>query len=277
MQSSKERGTSPILACLVGMALASVACGSGVRSGQGPPPDARDDAGRLIDLTHALSPESLYWPTGEPFEHERLDWGINDAGYWYAAAAFSSPEHLGTHLDAPVHFAEDGWTSADIPIDRLVGPGIIIDISARARIDPDATLQPDDIANWEEEHAAIPADAIVIVRTGWSELWPDWNSYYGSDTPTDVATLHFPGVSPEAAAVLVDRGVAGVGIDTASIDPGEDTGFAAHQVLGAANIFNLENLTAVADLPARGFTVMALPMKITGGTGGPARVVALID
>ena len=70
---------------------------------------------------------------------------------------------------------------------------------------------------------------------------------------------------------------AGVGIDTASIDPGEDTGFAAHQVLGAANIFNLENLTAVADLPARGFTVMALPMKIAGGTGGPARVVARID
>ena len=239
-------------------------------------PTILDSTQRLIDLTHALSPDGLYWPTGEPFVLERLAWGNNDAGDWYAAAAFSSPEHLGTHLDAPIHFSESGWTSADIPVDNLVGPGVLIDISSRANTDPDATLHPDDIAAWESAHGRLPNAAIVLVRTGWSERWPDWNTYYGSETPMDVATLHFPGVSPEAAKLLAERSVAGVGIDTASIDPGSGTGFATHRVLGAANIFNLENLTNLTDLPPVDFLVLAMPMKIEGGTGGPARVVAAI-
>lgn len=225
----------------------------------------------------SISPDSLYWPTGEPFAHERLSWGVGDGGYWYASGAFSTPEHLGTHLDAPIHFAEHGWAAADIPVERLVGPGVVIDISARAADDPDAVLLTDDVTAWEAAHGTTPQSAIVIVRTGWSARWPDWERYYGSETPMDVDTLHFPGVSPDAASLLVERGVAGVGIDTASIDPGFDTAFRTHQVLGAANVFNLENLTAVADLPAIGFVVVAMPMKISGGTGGPARVVAIVE
>lgn len=232
--------------------------------------------GSLIDLTYPLSPESIYWPTGEPFRHERLAWGQSEGGYWYAAASFSSPEHLGTHIDAPIHFAEHGWTAADIPIDRLVGPGALIDISSRAEHAPDTTLRPTDIEGWERTHGSVPRSGIVIVRTGWESRWPDWSAYYGTDTPMDVATLHFPGVSPDAARLLVDRGVAGVGIDTASIDPGSDTGFSTHQVLAAAGLFNLENLTNLAGLPDQGFVVLAMPMKIAGGTGGPARVVAQV-
>ncbi len=237
---------------------------------------ARGAGVRTVDLTHPLSQETLYWPTGSSFEHERLAWGRDAAGDWYSAAAFSSPEHLGTHLDAPIHFAESGWTSAEIPAERFLAPGAVIDISARSGTDPDAVLVPDDIAAWEIAHGPLPDRAIVIVRTGWGSRWPDWERYYGSATPKDVTTFHFPGVSAAAATALVDRAVAGVGIDTASIDAGPSTRFEAHRVLAAGNVFNLENLTRVDELPAAGFLVVALPMKIEGGTGGPARVLAVV-
>jgi len=230
----------------------------------------------LVDLTYPLSPDSIYWPTGSAFEHEQLDWGTSEGGYWYASAAFSSPEHLGTHLDAPIHFGENRWTSTDIPLERLFARGIVIDITDKANTDADATLAAEDIEAWERRNGAIPAGSMVIVRSGWASRWPDWNAYYGSETPEDVATLHFPGVSPEAARALLDRGIFGVGIDTASIDPGISSTFEAHQVLAAANIFNLENLTNVNGLPETGFGVIALPMKIEGGTGGPTRVVAVV-
>ena len=273
------------LASIPALAVASIAC-----SGGGPDRASDENVApatvalldpanvgiRFVDLTHALSPDSIYWTTGSPFEHQRLDWGLNDEGDWYAAAAFSSPEHLGTHMDAPIHFAEGGWTAATVPVERLIAPGVLIDISGRAAADPDATLQPDDLSAWESEHGAIPEGAVVVVRTGWSNRWPDWNEYYGSPTPADVTSLHFPGVSQAAAAALVERRIAGVGIDTASIDPGPSQRFEAHRILAPANIFNLENLTNLGELPASGFAVIALPMKISDGTGGPTRVVAAL-
>lgn len=234
-----------------------------------------DGNAELIDLSYALSPDSIYWPTGAPFEHE-VTAGINEAGYWYASGSFASPEHLGTHLDAPLHFGEGRWSSEQIPLRRLFARGALIDISDKARADPDATLSPDDISAWEQQHGALQEGSIVIVRTGWASRWPDWNAYYGTETPQDVTTLHFPGVSAEAARVLAERRVAGVGLDTASIDPGMSSDFQAHRILAAADAFNLENLTDLAALPASGFGVIALPMKIAGGTGGPTRVVAVV-
>ena len=231
----------------------------------------------VLDLTHPLSPESLYWPTGFPFEHERLEWGRDEAGRWYAAGRFSSPEHLGTHLDAPIHFAEAGWTSTDIPIHRLVGPGVILDISGRAADDRDAVVEPDDILAWEAAHGPLAAGAIVLVRTGWSSHWPDWNAYYGSETPMDATTLHFPGLSPDAATFFAERRVAGVGIDTASIDPGVSTTFDAHRALAEANVYGLENLTGLERLPSTGFLLVALPIRIEGGSGGPVRVAAFVE
>jgi kynurenine formamidase len=237
---------------------------------------ATGDGVRLVDLTYPLSPEGLYWPTGSAFEHEREGWAVNDEGFWYASGSFSSPEHLGTHIDAPIHFTEGGLTLEEISIDQLVGPGVLVDITERCSTDPDATLQPADLEEWEARHGTIPAGAIVIVRSGWSQYWPDWNAYYGSDTPDDVTTFHFPGISEAAATILAQRGVAGVGIDTASIDPGVSSMFEAHQVLGAAGVFNLENIMNLDSLPEAGFAIMALPMKIEGGTGAPTRVVALL-
>jgi len=276
------------LAALTMLACLALACGrsspGSATSARAPGPDvasplellASKKGFEILDLTHPLSTDSLYWPTGTAFEHRRLDWGVAPGGYWYASAEFKSPEHLGTHLDAPLHFAEHGWPAADIPSDRFLAPGIVVDIGPKAAAATDAVLQPDDLTAWERTHGRVPAGAIVIVRTGWAARWSSWNDYYGSPTPHDVATLHFPGVSREGAEQLVERSVAGVGIDTASIDPGSSRSFEAHRELSAANIFNLENLTNVDALPETGFVVIALPMKIADGTGGPAHVIALV-
>lgn len=230
----------------------------------------------LVDLTHPLSPDSLYWPNGSPFEYERQVWGAREDGQWYAMGYFSTPEHLGTHLDAPIHFAENGITNAAIPVEHFFAPAVVVDISARADEDPDTTLQAADIDAWEAEHGAVPEGAIILVRTNWSSRWPDWNAYYGSEDPFDTTTLHFPGVSPEGAARVVESGAVGVGIDTASIDPGNDTAFDAHRVLAEAQLFNLENLMNLDRLPEAGAWIVALPAKIEGGSGAPARVVALV-
>lgn len=230
----------------------------------------------VVDLTHPLSPDSLYWPNGEPFEFERQSWGYDEEGNWYAMARFATAEHLGTHLDAPIHFAPEMWTNDQIPVRRLIGPAVVVDISARAADDPDAVLEVADLDAWQRDHGDFPEGAILLVRAGWSQHWPDWNAYYGSEDPFDTATLHFPGIGPEAAERIVDAGFVGVGIDTASIDPGADTAFRAHRVLAAASLYNLENLTGLEALPPRGALLVALPAKIEGGSGGPARVVALL-
>ena len=229
-----------------------------------------------MTLTHALGPDSLYWPSGEPFEHQRQGWTFDADGNWYAMARFSMPEHLGTHLDAPIHFAAEGWTTAEIPVERLLGPAVVVDISERVAIDVDTTLQPSDLLAWETRHGKIPAGSILLVRTRWSDHWPNWSSYYGSDNASDITTLHFPGVSAEAAKAIVHRGVVGVGIDTASIDPGNDVLFRAHRVLASANLFSLENLVGLEALPEKGVLLLALPIKIVDGTGGPARVLGIV-
>lgn len=234
-----------------------------------------DDA-KLVDLTHAFDASTVYWPTAEDFKWKKTAWGPNEQGKWYASAEFSTSEHGGTHLDAPIHFAEGRQTAEQLEVARLVGPAYVIDISAQCARERDYQLQPSDIATFEKKHGKIPAKSIVLVRTGWSRFWPDREQYLGSAKRGDASGLHFPGVSPGAAEVLVARGIDGVGIDTASIDHGPSKEFGAHRVLAAANIYNLENLTGLEKLPAKGATLIALPIKIAGGSGGPVRAVALL-
>lgn len=231
---------------------------------------------RAVDLSYTFDEQTLYWPTDLPFHHEQKAWGVTEAGYWYSSFTFGGSEHGGTHLDAPIHFAEGKRTADQIPIEQLMGEAAVIDIAARCEQDPDYTLQVTDIEAHEREHGLIPADAIVLVRSGWGKHWPDKKAYLGTDAPGDVKNLHFPGISPEAAEFLVARGVAAVGIDTASIDPGVSRDFRAHQVLLGAQIPALENVASLEAVPARGALVFALPMKIGGGSGAPCRVVALV-
>jgi len=235
------------------------------------------DGGRLVDLTHPFDEHTIYWPTAKPFSLEPVAHGVTEGGWWYAANNFCAAEHGGTHLDAPIHFAEGRWTADQIPLDRLVGSAVVIDLSAKAAHDPDTLLTPADLALAERTDGRIPDGAIVLVRTGWEQWWSDRGHYLGSATPGDTAHLHFPGVGEEAAAWLTTaRRIRAIGIDTASIDRGASKDFRAHRALGNANVPIFENLAGLDALPRRGATFIGLPMKIGGGSGGPLRAVALL-
>ncbi|KAF2992462.1 cyclase family protein [Methylocystis sp. MJC1] len=233
-------------------------------------------ASKVVDLSHPYDANTIYWPT-EPtgFELKQEHKGVTKGGFFYYSNAFCSPEHGGTHIDAPMHFAENRWTNSEIPLDRLIRPAVIIDISRSAAKNPDYALTPADIAAWEEANGRIPDGAIVLLRTGWSARWPDRKAYLGDDTPGAVDHLHFPSFGVEAATTLIaERHVSLIGVDTASVDVGASKEFLVHRVIGAANVPGLENLTNLDQLPATGTIVMAMPMKIAQGSGAPARVIA---
>jgi kynurenine formamidase len=232
---------------------------------------------RLVDLTHAFDERTIYWPTARRFELHRVAHGHTEAGYWYAANDFCAAEHGGTHLDAPLHFAEGRWGTAEVPLERLVGPAVVIDVSSRAAEDADALVAVDDVVAFEGAHGRIPDGAIVLLRTGWSSRWGDPVRYLGTAAARDTANLHFPGLGEEAARFLTrERRVDAVGIDTASIDHGPSRGFEAHRVLAAANVVVFENVANLDRVPPSGAWVVALPMKIGGGSGAPLRAMALV-
>lgn len=239
---------------------------------------AEIQAKKIVDLTHSFNRQTIYWPTAESFQFEKVAWGKTEAGYFYSSANIAASEHGGTHLDAPIHFAEKGWTSDQIPIDRFVGAALVIDISTKCAENPDYTLTPADVQEWEKRNGKIPSDSIVLVHTGWGKFWPDKKKYLGDDKPGDVSNLHFPAYSKEAADFLVkERKIKGVGIDTASLDPGTSKDFIAHQIFNGANVYGLENVANLDQLPPAGAFLIALPMKIENGTGGPVRIIALVD
>lgn len=251
--------------------------GAGDAAPPGPSaPDLR--TARVVDLTHPFDERTPYWPTAtRGFKLERLHYGQTAGGFFYSAYSFCAPEHGGTHLDAPIHFAEGRWTADQIPVDRLVRPAVVIDVAAAAAADADHRLTVGELAAWEARHGRIPAGTIVLLRTGWSARWPDRKRYLGDDTPGDASHLRFPSYGAEAARILVaDRKVAALGVDTASIDPGSAKDFPVHQVVAAANVPGFENLTGLDALPPTGAWVVALPMKIAGGSGGPLRAIALV-
>ena len=244
-----------------------------------PPLAAIDlEAYRLVDLSHSYGADTLYWPTSpSAFEKTELAYGESEGGYFYSAYTVCTPEHGGTHLDAPIHFAEGGVGTADIPLDNLIAPAMVIDVTAKADNDRDYLVSVDDILKFETAHGRIAEGSIVLARSGWSRYWPSAIDYLGDDTPGDASRLSFPGFGAEAVRLLAgERGVAMIGIDTASIDRGKSQDFMAHRIGAARGISNLENLTNLDALPPTGAIVMALPMKIAAGSGGPVRVVALV-
>jgi kynurenine formamidase len=240
------------------------------------PASASIDKAKLVDLTYPFDEKTIYWPTAKGFEWQKESWGKSAGGYWYTAARYAASEHGGTHLDAPIHFGEGKQAADEIPISRLVGAAIVIDITQACSANADYQLSAADITAWEATHGAIPGESIALVRTGWGKFWDDKKKYLGTDTPGDTANLHFPGISREAAELLAQRKIEAIGIDTASIDYGASKDFITHQVLNGANIYGLENVANLERLPAKGTTLIALPMKIKGGTGAPARIVALL-
>lgn len=233
---------------------------------------------RLVDLTHAYNAQTIYWPTAPSrFQLEKLAYGPTPGGYFYSSYTFSTPEHGGTHLDAPVHFSERGRSADQVPLRQLIAPAVVVDVSSAAGADPDYRLSTDEVLAFERRHGPIAAGTIVLLRTGWSSRWPDVKAYLGDDTPGDASKLRFPSYGEAAARLLVeDRQVGALGVDTASIDYGRSADFRVHRVAAARQVVGLENLTNLDQVPATGATVIALPMKIEGGSGGPVRVVAVV-
>lgn len=260
--------------CLILLCFALTACAP-----QPTPPASAFPVGRVIDLSHAYGADTLYWPTSERFRLTVESDGMTPNGYYYAANSFSTSEHGGTHLDAPRHFAAGKWTTEEIPLDRMMGAAIVVDVSVAASSDADYQITVADLQTWENRHGRIPNNIILLLRTGFSSRWPDAAAYLGTAERGEsaVSQLHFPGLHPDAARwVVEERDIAAIGIDTASIDFGQSTLFESHRVLFERNIPAFENLTQLDALPATGAFVIALPMKIAGGSGGPLRAVAIV-
>jgi kynurenine formamidase len=244
------------------------------------PPAAAPDlaTAEVVDLTYAFDEHTLYWPNSpSAFELKKLAYGPTAGGYFYSSYAYSAPEHGGTHLDAPIHFAEKGRTIDQIPVRQLIGPAVVIDVRDKTGTDVDYRLTVADIEAWEARNGAIPNGAIVLLRTGWGTRYGNRKAYFGDDTPGATDKLHFPSFSAEAARLLVEQRHAGaIGLDTPSIDYGPSKDFIVHQIAMGANVPGLENLANLDRLPERGAWVIALPMKIGGGSGGPLRAIALL-
>jgi kynurenine formamidase len=235
--------------------------------------------GRIVDLTYAFDEQTIFWPTEKGFVLENESRGVTDKGYFYTANRFCSAEHGGTHIDAPIHFYKGRNTLETIPVEQLIGTGALIDVSDKCAADRDYQVRVDDFLNWERKHGT-KLKGIILLRTGFGKLWPDRTKYLGTEErgAQAVAKLHFPGLYPDAARWLItNRSVKAVGLDTASIDYGQSTLFQSHVTLFEKNIPALENVANLDQLPERDFTVIALPMKIKAGSGGPVRIVAVLQ
>ncbi|SFB25371.1 cyclase family protein [Algoriphagus aquimarinus] len=234
-----------------------------------------------IDLSYSFDSTTLYWPNNpDGFQHRVDAEGVTDLGYYYSSYTILTPEHGGTHLDAPIHFYEKGETVDELPLSKLTGEAVVIDVSALALENRDYLIDSVAVLNWEAEHGMIPEQSMVLFRTGYGKFYPDREAYFGTAKmgAEAIPELHFPGIQPETAAWLAkSRNVKAVGLDTPSLDYGQSKDFAAHQALMENQIPGFENVANLDLLPAMGIYVIALPMKIKGGSGGPLRIIAMIQ
>lgn len=267
----------PYLAATLVLALGSTtALGCAVNPQHGPSVQAHS---RIVDLTHSFGSDTIVWPTEHDFTLIVQHAEHTPGGYYYASNRIEMPEHGGTHIDAPIHFSQGKQTLDQIPLERMVGVAVRIDASEACTVDRDYRVTVSDLERWEATHGRIPSQSIVLLSTGYARFWPSRKEYLGTELrgQDGVRALHFPGLHPDAAAWLVrERQVKAVGIDTASIDYGQSTKFETHVALLSHNVPVFENLADLHDLPVRGFDVIALPMKIAKGTGGPLRIIAVL-
>jgi len=227
----------------------------------------------MVDLTHSLSERGPNWEGSErsPFEARQLG-DLQRDGYF--SRVITLPEHFGTHIDAPAHFAAGGWTVDQIPPQRLIGPLALLDVRAKCSANADYQITFSDIADWERAHGQIPPGAIVLANTGWAVRWNSMQAYRNVDAR---GAKHYPGYAPDAVKFLVEaRGIYGIGIDTMGVDYGPSEDHPNHQYTGAHNIYHLENIANLDKVPASGAILLAAPAKLEGGSGGPARIFALL-
>lgn len=248
--------------------------------------DAKDESiaeefskSKWIDLTYDFSDKTLYWPTANAFKLDTVFHGFTPTGFYYEANNYWAAEHGGTHLDAPAHFAKGKWTAAEIPLEKLTGEAVVINVSAKALKDADYQISVADVEEWEKANGKLRDDIMLLFHTGYGSFYPDAKKYLGTDERGQdaVAKLHFPGIHPDLAAWLVkNRRIKAVGLDVASVDYGQSKDFKTHQILYEQNISGFENVANLDKLPTKGAFIIALPMKIKGGSGAPLRIVAIV-
>ncbi|MDA0284987.1 MAG: cyclase family protein [Planctomycetota bacterium] len=228
---------------------------------------------RIVDLTHVLNEKNAYWPGPgyEPFQLKTIATIEKDG---VLSKAFSMPEHLGTHIDAPNHFESGQPDLSSISPDQFFAPGVVIDITPQAEVNADTTLTIKDIQDWESNHGRIPDQAIILLHTGWGRFWNNYSRYKNQDA---MGKLHFPAYSGEAARFLIhERKARGLGIDNLSIDSGISRNFEVHHIVNKAGRYGLENVAQLERLPARGFFLIVAPIRIEAGSGGPTRILAIL-
>ncbi|XP_041377195.1 isatin hydrolase-like [Gigantopelta aegis] len=231
----------------------------------------------VVDLTHGQDVSTVYWPGNVDFNFT-ITTREQTQYYWYESNWFGTAEHGGTHLDSPCHFQKGKWRTHQIPPSRLIGPGIVINVTSQAANNADYKLSISDLESWEEMHGRIPEGAIVLMHSDWGVRYPNRSLVFNTNEPEKPSTFHFPGFHEDAASWLVTRRrVSIVGVDTPSVDHGQSIEFLVHQVLGQHNVPDLENVANLRQLPAKGFTVFVGVIKLVGGSGGPARILAVVD
>jgi kynurenine formamidase len=226
---------------------------------------------RILDLSYGINDKLVPWPGDEKFFEAKVNATIEKNGYF--TRSFWMLEHYGTHLDAPAHFAPGKATVDQIPVKQLFGAAVVIDVRAESSKDADYQLPAARIEDFEKKYGRIPEGAIVLLRTGWASRWPDVQKYRNQDAK---GKMHFPGFSVEAAKALISRKVSGLGCDTLSIDYGASEDFAVHHVSLGAGLYHLENLADLSELPEASASLIVAPIKLQGGSGGAARVFAII-
>ena len=227
---------------------------------------------RVLDLSYAISDKLVAWPGDTRWFEAKVNATVEKDGYF--TRSFWMLEHYGTHMDAPIHFPP-GTTPVDkIPVKQLFGPAVVLDVRAEGEKNADYLLPAVGVEQWERRHGRIPAGAIVLLRTGWAARFPDAKRYRNQDAE---GTMHFPGFSVEAAKLLLERKISGLGCDTMSVDAGNSKDFAVHRVTLGAELYHLENLADLSALPEAGAFLIAAPIKLEGGSGGAVRVFTVLD
>jgi kynurenine formamidase len=235
--------------------------------------DVMEDKASVIDLTYPLNEKNAYWPVGNytPFKYEVIATIKKNKVF---SGKYSTPEHLGTHIDAPNHFEQNQPSVDQIPFEQLIGPAVVINIIDKVAYNADYTLSLSDISVWEKTHGTIPDGAIILLNTGWSSRWDNFEDYKNSDKN---GRMHFPGYSKDTARFLVEkRHIKGIGIDTLSADCGNCSDFAVHHVINGAGKFILENVANLDKLSPKGATLIIAPIKLEGGSGGQCRIWAIL-
>lgn len=231
-----------------------------------------------VDLTHSFDENTLYWPNDtNKFVHHSTHYGNTPGGYFYSSFTYSAPEHGGTHLDAPIHFAANKKTVDQLEFKQMINQAVCIPVHQKARKNRDYLVQVADIEEFEKTYGTIPMGAMVLFRTDYGKFYPNRKDYFGTDEKglAAIPKLHFPGISPQAATWLINnRGISAVGIDTPSLDNGQSADFKTHRILMNANVPGFENLYQLEQLPQTPILIIALPMKIKSGSGGPLRIMA---